>query len=109
MYKNLATVFGIPAQFQHFWVFARQKNLTFHPSRPLTCIEESGYIGQLIARISGEFKFEYEAEIITVSGSGTWAELCRVSCGSKTSNLSLHQENFWLLHVGLYRKSTRVV
>ncbi|CAI8588838.1 unnamed protein product [Vicia faba] len=90
-----------------FDLVALDKVKSFH----VTKVTSFNYfkIGQLIARISGEFKFEYEAEIITVSGSGTWAELCRVSCGSKTSNLSLHQENFWLLHVGLYRKSTRVV
>jgi ubiquitin carboxyl-terminal hydrolase 7 len=35
-------VFGIPAQFQRFWLWLKRQNHTFRPWRPLTQIEEAG-------------------------------------------------------------------
>ncbi|KAK2377735.1 ubiquitin carboxyl-terminal hydrolase [Trifolium repens] len=46
--EEVAKEFGIPARFQHFWLWAKRQNHTFRPSRPLTHIEESGTVGQLI-------------------------------------------------------------
>ncbi|KAK2431556.1 ubiquitin carboxyl-terminal hydrolase [Trifolium repens] len=44
--EEVAKVFGIPAQFQRFWLWLKRQNHTFRPWRPLTQIEEAGPVGQ---------------------------------------------------------------
>ncbi|WJX59385.1 ubiquitinyl hydrolase 1 [Trifolium repens] len=44
--EEVAKVFGIPVQFQRFWLWLKRQNHTFRPWRPLTQIEEAGPVGQ---------------------------------------------------------------
>ncbi|MCH83892.1 ubiquitin carboxyl-terminal hydrolase family protein, partial [Trifolium medium] len=46
-FEEVAKEFGIPAQFQRFWVLGKRQNHTYRPFRPLTHIEEAGPVGQL--------------------------------------------------------------
>ncbi|KAG6502702.1 hypothetical protein ZIOFF_034988 [Zingiber officinale] len=39
--------FGIPVQFQRFWLWAKRQNHTYRPNRPLTPQEEAQSVGQL--------------------------------------------------------------
>ncbi|KAG6527112.1 hypothetical protein ZIOFF_009205 [Zingiber officinale] len=39
--------FGIPVQFQRFWLWAKRQNHTYRPNRPLTPQEETQSVGQL--------------------------------------------------------------
>ncbi|CAI8613621.1 unnamed protein product [Vicia faba] len=73
--KKLATMFGIPAQFQRFWVFAWRQNKTFRPSRPLTYIEESR---SLTVGINEEFELESEAGLILFLEVERGLDLCPV-------------------------------
>ncbi|WJX59380.1 ubiquitinyl hydrolase 1 [Trifolium repens] len=52
--EEVAKEFGIPARFQRFWLWAKRRNHTFRPSRPLTHIEEAQSVGQLRAVRNGE-------------------------------------------------------
>ncbi|KAJ1410275.1 Ubiquitin specific protease, conserved site [Sesbania bispinosa] len=45
--EEVAKEFGIPVQFQRFWLWAKRQNHTYRPNRPLTHIEETQSVGQL--------------------------------------------------------------
>ncbi|KAK7316579.1 hypothetical protein RJT34_00144 [Clitoria ternatea] len=45
--EEVAREFGIPVQFQRFWLWAKRQNHTYRPNRPLTHIEETQTVGQL--------------------------------------------------------------
>ncbi|XP_009379676.1 ubiquitin C-terminal hydrolase 12-like isoform X1 [Pyrus x bretschneideri] len=45
--EEVAKVFGIPVQFQRFWIWAKRQNHTYRPDRPLTPQEETQSVGQL--------------------------------------------------------------
>ncbi|KAK9283434.1 hypothetical protein L1049_011676 [Liquidambar formosana] len=44
---EVAKEFGIPVQFQRFWLWAKRQNHTYRPNRPLTPQEEAQTVGQL--------------------------------------------------------------
>jgi hypothetical protein len=39
--EEVAKEFGIPVQFQRYWLWAKRQNHTYRPNRPLTPIEET--------------------------------------------------------------------
>ncbi|XP_044462355.1 ubiquitin C-terminal hydrolase 12-like isoform X2 [Mangifera indica] len=45
--EDVAKEFGIPVQFQRFWLWAKRQNHTYRPNRPLTAQEEAQSVGQL--------------------------------------------------------------
>ncbi|XP_068340698.1 ubiquitin C-terminal hydrolase 12-like isoform X1 [Pyrus communis] len=45
--EEVAKEFGIPLQFQRFWIWAKRQNYTYRPARPLTPLEESQSVGQI--------------------------------------------------------------
>ncbi|KAJ7975928.1 ubiquitin carboxyl-terminal hydrolase 12 [Quillaja saponaria] len=45
--EEVAKVFGIPVEFQRFWIWAKRQNHTYRPNRPLTSHEEAQSVGQL--------------------------------------------------------------
>ncbi|XP_044462735.1 ubiquitin C-terminal hydrolase 12-like isoform X1 [Mangifera indica] len=45
--EDVAKEFGIPVQFQRFWLWAKRQNHTYRPNRPLTPQEEAQSVGQL--------------------------------------------------------------
>ncbi|CAL5354125.1 unnamed protein product [Camellia sinensis] len=45
--EEVAKEFGIPVQFQRFWLWAKRQNHTYRPNRPLTRLEETQTVGQL--------------------------------------------------------------
>jgi ubiquitin carboxyl-terminal hydrolase 7 len=45
--EEVAKEFGIPVQFQRFWLWAKRQNHTYRPNRPLTQPEESQSVGYL--------------------------------------------------------------
>ncbi|XP_068341634.1 ubiquitin C-terminal hydrolase 12-like isoform X1 [Pyrus communis] len=45
--EDVAKEFGIPVQFQRFWIWAKRQNHTYRPNRPLTPQEETQSVGQL--------------------------------------------------------------
>ncbi|KAL5708930.1 ubiquitinyl hydrolase 1 [Ranunculus cassubicifolius] len=45
--EEVAKEFGIPVQFQRFWLWAKRQNHTYRPNRPLTQQEETQSVGQL--------------------------------------------------------------
>ncbi|XP_077245222.1 ubiquitin C-terminal hydrolase 12-like isoform X3 [Tasmannia lanceolata] len=45
--EEVAKEFGIPVQFQRFWLWAKRQNHTYRPNRPLTLQEEMQSVGQL--------------------------------------------------------------
>ncbi|XP_035546155.1 ubiquitin carboxyl-terminal hydrolase 13-like isoform X3 [Juglans regia] len=45
--EEVAKEFGIPVQFQRFWIWAKRQNHTYRPNRPLTPQEEVQSVGQL--------------------------------------------------------------
>ncbi|TKY50005.1 Ubiquitin carboxyl-terminal hydrolase [Spatholobus suberectus] len=45
--EEVAKEFGIPVQFQRYWLWAKRQNHTYRPNRPLTHIEEAQSVGQL--------------------------------------------------------------
>ncbi|XP_042511236.1 ubiquitin C-terminal hydrolase 12 isoform X1 [Macadamia integrifolia] len=45
--EEVAKDFGIPVQFQRFWLWAKRQNHTYRPNRPLTHQEEQQSVGQL--------------------------------------------------------------
>ncbi|OMO94425.1 putative Ubiquitin carboxyl-terminal hydrolase [Corchorus olitorius] len=44
---KITEVFGIPVQYQRFWLWAKRKNHTYRPIQPLTPLEEAQPVGQL--------------------------------------------------------------
>ncbi|KAF7153501.1 hypothetical protein RHSIM_Rhsim01G0198200 [Rhododendron simsii] len=45
--EEVAKEFGVPVQFQRFWLWAKRQNHTYRPNRPLTHVEEMQTVGQL--------------------------------------------------------------
>ncbi|KAF9595405.1 hypothetical protein IFM89_000323 [Coptis chinensis] len=45
--EEVAKEFGVPVQFQRFWLWAKRQNHTYRPNRPLTPLEEMQSVGQL--------------------------------------------------------------
>jgi ubiquitin carboxyl-terminal hydrolase 7 len=45
--EEVAKEYGIPLQFQRFWLWAKRQNHTYRPNRPLTPHEEAQSVGQL--------------------------------------------------------------
>ncbi|KAG2629395.1 hypothetical protein PVAP13_3KG431800 [Panicum virgatum] len=45
--EEVAKEYGIPVQFQRFWLWAKRQNHTYRPNRPLTPHEEAQSVGQL--------------------------------------------------------------
>ncbi|TYG67535.1 hypothetical protein ES288_D05G083600v1 [Gossypium darwinii] len=45
--EEVAREFGIPVQFQRFWLWAKRQNHTYRPNRPLTPLEETQSVGAL--------------------------------------------------------------
>ncbi|XP_029119571.1 ubiquitin C-terminal hydrolase 12 isoform X6 [Elaeis guineensis] len=45
--EEVAKEFGIPVQFQRFWLWAKRQNHTYRPNRPLSPQEEAQSVGQL--------------------------------------------------------------
>ncbi|GJN34912.1 hypothetical protein PR202_gb23621 [Eleusine coracana subsp. coracana] len=45
--EEVAKEYGIPVQFQRFWLWAKRQNHTYRPNRPLTPVEEAQSVGQL--------------------------------------------------------------
>ncbi|GMP22125.1 hypothetical protein CsSME_00000281 [Camellia sinensis var. sinensis] len=45
--EEVAKEFGIPVQFQRFWLWAKRQNHTYRPHQPLTPQEETQSVGQL--------------------------------------------------------------
>ncbi|XP_031479052.1 ubiquitin C-terminal hydrolase 12-like isoform X2 [Nymphaea colorata] len=45
--EEVAKEFGIPVQYQRFWLWAKRQNHTYRPNRPLTQQEELQSVGQL--------------------------------------------------------------
>ncbi|XP_039061183.1 ubiquitin carboxyl-terminal hydrolase 12-like isoform X2 [Hibiscus syriacus] len=45
--EELAKDFGIPVQYQRFWIWAKRQNHTYRPNRPLTPQEEAQPVEQL--------------------------------------------------------------
>ncbi|KAF2296236.1 hypothetical protein GH714_036979 [Hevea brasiliensis] len=46
-FEEVAKEYGIPVQFQRFWLWAKRQNHTYRPNRPLTPQEEAQSVGQL--------------------------------------------------------------
>ncbi|KAG6693931.1 hypothetical protein I3842_09G025300 [Carya illinoinensis] len=45
--EEVAKEFGIPVQFQRFWIWAKRQNHTYRPNRPLNPQEETQSVGHL--------------------------------------------------------------
>ncbi|GER44811.1 ubiquitin carboxyl-terminal hydrolase, partial [Striga asiatica] len=45
--EEVAKEFGIPVQYQRFWIWAKGRNHTYRPNRPLTLEEEAQMVGAL--------------------------------------------------------------
>ncbi|KAK8641315.1 hypothetical protein V6N13_010728 [Hibiscus sabdariffa] len=45
--EEVAREFGIPVQFQRFWLWAKRQNHTYRPNQPLTILEETQSVGRL--------------------------------------------------------------
>ncbi|KAK3228593.1 hypothetical protein Dsin_000474 [Dipteronia sinensis] len=45
--EEVTKEFGIPVQFQRFWLWAKRQNHTYRPNRPLSPQEEAQSVGQL--------------------------------------------------------------
>ncbi|XP_047307163.1 ubiquitin C-terminal hydrolase 12-like isoform X2 [Impatiens glandulifera] len=45
--EEIAKEYGIPVQFQRFWLWAKRQNHTYRPNRPLTPQEEAQSVGQV--------------------------------------------------------------
>ncbi|VAI05570.1 unnamed protein product [Triticum turgidum subsp. durum] len=45
--EEVAKEYGIPVQFQRFWLWAKRQNHTYRPNRPLNPHEETQSVGQL--------------------------------------------------------------
>ncbi|KAL5704941.1 ubiquitinyl hydrolase 1 [Ranunculus cassubicifolius] len=65
--EEVAKQFGIPVQFQRFWLWEKRQNHTYRPSRPLTPEEEIQSVGQLRElskeAYSAELKLFLEVEL----------------------------------------------
>ncbi|KAL9230836.1 hypothetical protein vseg_006133 [Gypsophila vaccaria] len=66
--EEVAKEFGIPVQFQRYWIWAKRQNHTYRPNRPLRPLEEAQPVGQLREASKGgnvvaELKLFLEVEI----------------------------------------------
>ncbi|KAL4386937.1 hypothetical protein GQ457_09G027680 [Hibiscus cannabinus] len=64
--EEVAKEFGIPVQYQRFWLWAKRQNHTYRPHLPLTQQEEAQSVGQLreVSSISNaELKLFLEVEL----------------------------------------------
>ncbi|KAK9699295.1 hypothetical protein RND81_08G165600 [Saponaria officinalis] len=66
--EEVAKEFGIPVQFQRYWIWAKRQNHTYRPNRPLKSAEEAQPVGQLREASKGgnvvaELKLFLEVEI----------------------------------------------
>ncbi|TXG58064.1 hypothetical protein EZV62_015893 [Acer yangbiense] len=65
--EEVAKEFGIPVQFQRFWIWAKRQNHTYRPNRPLLPQEEAQTVGQLREvsnkKHNAELKLFLEVEI----------------------------------------------
>ncbi|KAL7084735.1 hypothetical protein ACP275_14G239300 [Erythranthe tilingii] len=65
--EEVAKEFGIPVQFQRFWLWAKRQNHTYRPSRPLTHFEEAqtvGHVRDLCNKVqNAELKLFLELEL----------------------------------------------
>ncbi|KAL8029539.1 hypothetical protein ABFX02_14G230900 [Erythranthe guttata] len=65
--EEVAKEFGIPVQFQRFWLWAKRQNHTYRPSRPLTHFEEAqtvGHVRDLCNKVqNAELKLFLEVEL----------------------------------------------
>ena len=48
MQEEVAKEFGIPVQFQRFWLWAKRQNHTYRPNRPLTQLEETQTVSDVV-------------------------------------------------------------
>ncbi|XVE61338.1 hypothetical protein DITRI_Ditri06bG0031400 [Diplodiscus trichospermus] len=63
--EEVAKEFGIPLQYQRFWIWAKRQNQTYRPNRPLTPQEEAQSVGQLremMNKAHAELKLFLEVE-----------------------------------------------
>ncbi|KAL7613952.1 hypothetical protein Lser_V15G08133 [Lactuca serriola] len=56
--EEVAKEFGVPVQFQRFWIWAKRQNHTYRPNRPLTAQEETQSLGN-----SGSFSINADLEL----------------------------------------------
>ncbi|XP_060212559.1 ubiquitin C-terminal hydrolase 12-like isoform X1 [Lycium barbarum] len=63
--KEVAKAFGIPVQFQRYWLWGKRKNHTYRPDRALTAQEEIQSVGQLreVSNENAELNLFLEVEL----------------------------------------------
>ncbi|PWA43159.1 TRAF-like protein [Artemisia annua] len=64
--EEVAKVLGIPVQYQRFWLWAKRKNHTYRPHRPLTPLEEAqsvGHLAKVSDKTNNELKLFLEVEL----------------------------------------------
>ncbi|XP_066396753.1 ubiquitin C-terminal hydrolase 12-like isoform X2 [Miscanthus floridulus] len=65
--EEVAKEFGIPTQFQRFWLWAKRQNHTYRPNRPLSPQDEAHTVGQLKELVNkahnAELKLFLEVEL----------------------------------------------
>ncbi|NP_001346281.1 Ubiquitin carboxyl-terminal hydrolase 12 [Zea mays] len=65
--EEVAKEFGIPTQFQRFWLWAKRQNHTYRPNRPLCPQDEAHTVGQLKELVNkahnAELKLFLEVEL----------------------------------------------
>ncbi|KAG2631787.1 hypothetical protein PVAP13_2NG047900 [Panicum virgatum] len=65
--EEVAKEFGIPTQFQRFWLWAKRQNHTYRPNRPLSPQDEAHSVGQLKELVNkahnAELKLFLEVEL----------------------------------------------
>ncbi|KAK4790626.1 hypothetical protein SAY86_017930 [Trapa natans] len=83
--EEVAKEFGIPIQFQRFWIWEKRQNHTFRPNRPLTPQEEAQNVGQL-REISNK---TYNAELKLFLEVELGLDLCPISLPEKTTEDTL--------------------
>ncbi|RZC81915.1 hypothetical protein C5167_044494 [Papaver somniferum] len=67
---EVAKEFGVPVQFQRFWIWAKRVNLTYRPDRPLTVQEETQSVGQLIEILKSKKSHNEELKLLLEIGLG---------------------------------------
>ncbi|KAG5053183.1 hypothetical protein JHK87_005381 [Glycine soja] len=64
---EVAKEFGIPVQFQRFWLWAKRQNHTYRPNRPLTHMEEAqsatGKPSEILTRLNKMAGYDPDEEI----------------------------------------------
>ncbi|KAE8735173.1 Ubiquitin carboxyl-terminal hydrolase 13 [Hibiscus syriacus] len=61
--EELAKDFGIPVQYQRFWIWAKRQNHTYRPNRPLTPQEEAQPKGSGAAVLHGSGKIDADSNV----------------------------------------------